>query len=89
MNMVVVLEFGHMQEVIPIILYLIEKEAEVLFQFLVDPLCLPICLRVVCCGGCNADSQQAVELMSKFSDKLNPSIQNHHPRQSMQLPNIV
>ena len=74
MNMVVVLELSHRQEVIPVVLSLIDEEAEVLFQFLIDPFCLPICLRAVCCGGCHVNSQHAIELKGEFSDKLNTSV---------------
>jgi len=35
----------------PVILMFIDKDLEILFQFLVNPLCLPISLRVVCGGG--------------------------------------
>jgi hypothetical protein len=42
--MVVVLEFHHGQKFIPVILVLIDKDLEVLFQFLVETFCLSICL---------------------------------------------
>src|SRR6267378_2797786 len=49
-DMVVVLEFRHGQKFIPVILALIDKDPEVLFQFLVDTFCLSIHLWVVRCG---------------------------------------
>jgi len=45
-DMIVVLELCHGQQVIPIILLLVHKEPEVLVQLLVDTLRLPIGLGV-------------------------------------------
>jgi hypothetical protein len=50
MDVVVVLEFCHGQKFIPVILALIDKDPEVLFQFLVDTFHLSVCLWMVCCG---------------------------------------
>jgi hypothetical protein len=50
--MVVVLEFGEGEEFKPVVLLLIDEDMEVLFELLVDSLCLSITLRVVCGGGC-------------------------------------
>ena len=45
--MVIILEFHEWKKSDPVILSLIDKESEVLLQFLIDPLCLSITLRVV------------------------------------------
>jgi len=56
-NLVVVLEFHERQKPHPIILSLVGEESEILFQFLVDPFCLSISLRVVGSGGCQLNSE--------------------------------
>jgi len=58
MNLVVILELCEWQEPHKIILSLVSEELEILFQFLVDPFCLSISLRVVGCGTCQLNSEQ-------------------------------
>jgi hypothetical protein len=48
MHMVVVLELHQQKEVMPVILSLVDKEAEILVKLLVDMFCLSICLRMPC-----------------------------------------
>jgi hypothetical protein len=48
--MIVILELRHWQELVPVILPFIDENPEVLFQFLVNPFCLSICLRVIGSG---------------------------------------
>ena len=43
---IVVLELCQQKQFLPIILPLIDKEAEILFQLLVDPLCLSVTLQM-------------------------------------------
>jgi len=57
MNLVVVLEFREWQESHPIILPLIGKKTEILFQFLIDLFCLSISLRVVSRGSRQLNSE--------------------------------
>jgi hypothetical protein len=83
MDMVVVLELGHRQEIIPVILSLVDEDAKILLQLLVDSFGLPIRLRVVCSRSCNSDRQQAVQLASELSNKLDTPVRNHIPRESM------
>ena len=45
--MVVVRELGEGDKGVPVILAFIHEQPDVLFQFLVDPFCLAISLRVV------------------------------------------
>ena len=40
----------------PVILMFVDKDLEILFQFLVNPLCLPVSPRVVCGGGRQSDA---------------------------------
>ena len=47
-DVVIVLELRQREEVIPVILSLINEELEKLFQFLVNPFCLSVSLRMVC-----------------------------------------
>jgi hypothetical protein len=48
MDMIVVLELGHRQEIVPVILSLVEEDAKILLQLLVDSFGLPIRLWVIC-----------------------------------------
>ena len=51
-NMVVVLEFSQREEVSPVVLSLVDEDAKVLFQFLLDTFCLAVSLGVICsCGS--------------------------------------
>ena len=52
MHMVVVLEFGQWEQLIPVNLPLVYKELEILLQLLVDSFHLSITLWVVSSGGC-------------------------------------
>ena len=45
--MIIILEFHEREEIIPVVLPLIDKEVEELFQLLINPFHLPISLRVV------------------------------------------
>ena len=56
MDMVVILELSHGQEIIPIILPFIHKEAKALLQFLVDLFGLAIRLWVIGSRGCNPNA---------------------------------
>jgi hypothetical protein len=54
---IVVLELRNRKETVPVVLPLINKETEELFQFLVNPFRLAICLWMVSCGGAHFDVQ--------------------------------
>jgi hypothetical protein len=43
MDMVVVLELGHRQKVIPVVLSLVDEDAKILLQLLVDSFSLSVC----------------------------------------------
>ena len=60
MNVVVVLELCEREELVPIILPLVDKDPEVLFQLLVDSLRLPVPLWMIRRSGCQFDSKEAV-----------------------------
>ena len=59
-DMIVILELCKREEVVPIVLSLINKEAEELLQLLIDPFHLSISLGVVCGGGCQLNSKKLV-----------------------------
>jgi len=65
-NMIVICELSHWQPIIPIILSLIHEDAQVLLQFLVDMLHLPISLRVIGCGCCDFDVEEMIEFMHEL-----------------------
>ena len=58
--MVVVCKLSEREEFVPIILALVDKKSEVLFQLLVDAFGLTVGLWVVGCGGRQFDSNQSV-----------------------------
>jgi hypothetical protein len=89
MDMIVVLELGHRQEIIPVILSLIDEDAKILLQLLIDSFGLPIRLRMIGRRGCDSDRQQAVQLSSELPNELDTSVRNHVSRQTMQLPHMV
>jgi len=89
MNLVVILEFHEWQEPHPIILSLVGEEPEILFEFLVDPFCLSITLRVVGCGGCQLNSEQPVEFLGEFRYELGTSIRDNFPRETVVFPYMV
>ena len=60
MDMIVVCKLSEREEFVPIILVLVDKKSEVLFQLLVDAFGLTVGLWVVGCGGCQFDSDQLV-----------------------------
>ena len=60
MDMIVVCKLSEWEEFVPIILALVDKKSEVLFQLLVDAFGLTIGLWVVGCGGRQSDSNQSV-----------------------------
>ena len=55
MNPVVVGELGYGQPFVPVILPLVYKESEELFDLLVNPLGLTVCLWVIGHGGCHSN----------------------------------
>ena len=71
--MVVVLELCIWKEFIPVVLPLATEDLKVLFQLLIDVLCLSIQLRVICGRGLDFDSQQLVQFPSGFCNKLGTS----------------
>ncbi|KAG5349075.1 hypothetical protein C0989_006170 [Termitomyces sp. Mn162] len=87
-NMVVVLEFGVGEELVPVILALVAEEAEILFQLLVYTLYLAIRLWMVGSGGVELYSKQPVELAGELCHKLWPLIQNIGVREAVKLPDI-
>ena len=60
MNMVVVLKLHKGKEIVPIILTLIDEDAEILLKFLIDSFRLSVSLRMVSCGGRQFDSEESV-----------------------------
>ena len=87
--MVIVLEFSKEKEIMPVILSLIDKQLQILLQFLIHVLSLAIALWMISCGGGKFDAQELVQLLSEFSHKLSASVQNNTLRKSMVVPDIM
>ena len=68
--MIIILKLGQRQQVIPIVLPLINKEMKVLFQLLVDFLCLAIALWVVCSCHRKLDAEELMEFSGELGNKL-------------------
>ena len=86
--MIVVLELCQREQFTPIILPLIDKEAEILFQLLVDPLCLSVTLWMVGHSGGQPYAEEVVELSCQLRYKLRASVGNDLFWKSMQLPDV-
>ena len=86
--MIVVLELCQRKQFIPVVLPLIDKEAEVLFQLLVDPLHLSITLWMVGHSGSQPYAEAAVELSCQLCYKLWTLVGDNLFRKSMQLPDV-
>ena len=59
--MIVILKLCKWEESNPIVLPLINEESKVLYQFLVNPLCLSIALRMIRCSCCEFNAQKLIE----------------------------
>ena len=79
-NVVVVLEFSQREEVSPVVLSLVDEDAKVLFQLLVDPFCLAISLGVICSRGSQFDTEHPVELSGELGYKLRSTVRYNLPR---------
>ena len=62
-HIVVVLEFYHGQQVIPVILLLVDKQAQVLIELLINTLCLSISLQMPDCRRDQLYLQQLIEFL--------------------------
>jgi hypothetical protein len=86
---VVVLEFCQWQEVYPVILPLVDEEAKVLFQFLIDTFRLPVTLWMIGRGSGDLNSENVVEFPCEFCHELRTSVRHHLPRKSVVLPDVL
>ena len=86
--MIVVLELSQWKQFVPVILPLIDKEAEIFFQLLVDPLCLSVTLQMVGRSGSQLYAQEAVELSCQLRYELRTSVRNNLFQKSVQLPDV-
>ena len=86
--MIVVLELCQQKQFIPVVLPLIDKEVEILFQLLVDLLHLSITLQMVGCSGSQLYAKEVVELSHQLHYKLWTSVGNDLFQKSMQLPDV-
>ena len=88
-DMVVILEFCKRKQLGPVILSLVDEEMKVLLQFLVYPLRLTIPLWVVSCGSRQFNSENSIEFLSEFRNKLGAPIEHYLPRQPMVSPDVL
>ncbi|KNZ74854.1 hypothetical protein J132_05852 [Termitomyces sp. J132] len=88
MNMVIILEFSIGEEFVPVILALVVKEAEILFQLLVYTLHLAIGLWMVGSSCVELYSKQLVELAGELHYELWFPIQDIGIGEAVELPDI-
>ena len=86
--MIVVLELCQQKQFIPVVLPLVDKEVEILFQLLVDLLCLSITLRMVGHSGSQLYAEEAVELSHQLCYELRTLVRNNLFQKSVQLPDV-
>ena len=85
----VILELSKREEVHPVNLPLVDEEAKVLFQLLVDSFRLAVSLWVEGCSRGKLDSKKAVELASKLGYELRSSVRHHSARQAEMPPDML
>ena len=85
---IVVLELCQQKQFIPVVLPLIDKEAEVFFQLLVDPLHLSITLWMVGRSDSQPYAKEGVELSHQLCYELQTSAGDNLFWKSMQLPDV-
>jgi hypothetical protein len=73
-DMVIVLEFCHGQEVCPVVLPLVYEESDVLFQLLVNTFRLAIRLRVISGRESRFDINEPIEFFGELCRELGTSI---------------
>ena len=86
--MIVVLELCQWKQFVPVILPIIDTEAEILFQLLVDLLCLSITLQIVDCSGSQLYAKEVVELSHQLCYELRTLVRNNLFQKSVQLPDV-
>ena len=73
-DVVVVGKLCQGEECVPVVLSFSDEELQVLFQFLVDPFCLSVGLRVVSGRRRGFDSQQSVQFLHEGSNELRSAV---------------
>ena len=89
MDSVIVGELGYRDPLIPVVLSLVDKEPEDLFDLLVDMLGLAVSLRVIGCRCGNLDSEYLTESAHELGDELHSLVTNYFLQKAVKLPNIV
>ena len=79
----------HGDPVHPVVLVVVDAESQILFQLLVHPLCLPIHLWVVGCGGVVLDAQEPVEADRELRLELWAPVMDDLLGDSMQPKDVV
>jgi len=87
-DVIIVGEFRQGEECVPVVLSFSPKDPQVLFQFLVDPFCLSIGLRVISGRRCSPNSQQSVQLLHEGSDELWSAVGHNFPPEAVELPDV-
>ena len=89
LDLVVVRELGQGEPFRLVGLVMVDEYAQVLLNLLVYPLCLPICLRVVCCGRIALDAHQLVKVLHEPGLELGTSVMDDLLGNAVQPENVV
>ena len=84
--MVVVLELGEGEQIVPIVLPLIYEEVQILFELLVNPFCLSFGLGVIGCCGCKLNPEEPVQFPCELSNELWAPVGNDLSWEPMEFP---
>ena len=70
-------ELHYGQPIHPIILVVVDIDPEVLLNLLIDPLCLPIGLRIVCHAGVPLYANESIQVFHEEWIKLKASVMDN------------
>src|SRR6266481_5746407 len=79
MDLVIVGELSYQDPLVPVVLSLVDKEPEELFNLLVDTLGLAISLQVIGCRCGNLDSEYLTESAHELGDELHSPVTDFLP----------
>ena len=68
---------------------IVDEHTEVLFNFLIDTLCLPVCLGMISCGWVGFNGKESIEFFHEARLKLSASVVDELPGYTMAIEDVV
>ena len=68
---------------------IVDEHTEVLFNFLIDTLRLPVCLGMIGCGWVGFDGKESIEFFHEARLKLSASVMDELLRYTMAIEDVV